>query len=131
METQNRRPVVVSEARTTQIIQSRQEACRAFDAMEVVLVKLGDAVDPSRFWECLATYAAAKVGKEVGIKAPPIMDNDKAGHYAKTTTIEYGKFAGELVADVPKEYLAWLTETEFAKDLGAYVRSEYFRRLPS
>lgn len=99
--------------------------------MEKVLTGLGATVDAPRFWETLATLAAAKCGKTVGAKAPPTMDNAQAMQFAKTTSIEFGKFAGELVADVPKDYLAWLTETEFAKDLAGYVRSDYFRRLPN
>jgi uncharacterized protein len=46
------------------------------------------------------------------------------------TTMPYGKFSGELIADIPEHYLVWMARTGFPKgNLGLLLSLMYEIRL--
>lgn len=85
--------------------------------------------DNDRFWETLATLAAAKVAKVVVDAGPgrEAMTDVQAKRFEQTT-IPRGAHKGEKVGEVECGYWASLADDEFSRDLKRYVASEHFRK---
>lgn len=88
-----------------------------------------------RFWEVLANIAASRCGKKLAVLPAAIvdgnadarMDDAEAARFERTP-VPFGKYAGEMVGDVPVAYWTYVTESAFNRDLIRYMRSNAYQR---
>ncbi len=85
-------------------------------------------LDEPRFWKGLAAVCAARVDMVLvpdGPKGKP-MGTVEAGEFEKSE-VQFGKYRGFNVEDVPAQYLDYLLDNEFQANLRRYVASDHFK----
>lgn len=87
-----------------------------------------EGVNQERLWLILAEAAGAKCGRvliEDGPKNRPM--SDKEAHRFECLEMPSGIHKGTAVGQVPVDYLDWMVNNEFQKDLRRYVLSGRFK----
>jgi hypothetical protein len=83
---------------------------------------------PQRFWEVLGESVSAKLppNPQPVDRFPPMGEQEAARF--EIVALPYGKHRGEMVGNVPCDYLLFLTEgDEFSQRLRRYVKSKRFQ----
>lgn len=83
--------------------------------------------DEERFWDLLATMAAAKGGKVLVPDGPQHAMTTNEAQAFEQTKVPWGIYKGEKVIHVPPAYWIKILEGDFALRLKRYVTSQYFK----
>lgn len=103
-------------------------ARKAGDEAFALLQKAPEA-SHGRFFETIANKAAAAVGLEVvkRNRSSCMLEADAVRFAAQG--MPYGKHAHIPIKDIDPEYLLWLAESDFARDMRLYVQTPFFKKL--
>lgn len=83
-----------------------------------------------RFWETIASLAAAKIGKHLADAPPAQMTDGQACAFA-ATGMPFGRYEGDLIRDIPDSYWHWLQYGEWSTQLRQYLNSPYYQNKTS
>jgi len=83
-------------------------------------------VDEDRFWECVATQAAAHLGMKLVMDGPSDKMSDREASRFEDTVMPFGIHRNSKVGDVAPSYFVSLLEGEFTQQLKRYVGCKRF-----
>jgi len=102
-----------------------------FDPLNVALELLGrEPYDKTRFFEIMERLCRDKIDFFVHNKKPTPtgpMTEQEASQFERVE-ITFGKYKGDTVGSLPIDYILFLTESNFSRQLSRYVQSVRFDR---
>lgn len=86
------------------LIHARKEGEAAYSFLEDVERALESPLEKTRFWETVLN----KIAKEKGSNEPQSYMDDKEAREFEKRTLDFGKYRGRRIEEVPLTYLDWL-----------------------
>lgn len=118
---------------TTKVIENVQAGKDAADAVKF----FSDFGQPLHFWVVLAELVEQQLALH---RPPPPIEIDirgldqfpfnelQARNFESVSGPSYGRYANQLVRDIPGNYLEWLAEGDtFTKELHRYIASKWYQ----
>ena len=102
-------------------IKAREAAATLIEIGEETVAS--ERLDGRKFWVAVAAMASDRAG--ISNETPETlatMTDDQSRQFG-STSMPFGQYRGTRVDEVPLDYLSWIADDQFLRDLPRYLRS--------
>lgn len=112
-------------------LETRIQARKAADEIMELVIEESRRHSPEarHFLMCLLDQLGQLLNEESPVVEQPqnngAMSDDDARHWERHYRIDFGKYSGQLIKDVPLDYLLWIDDDAFRRQLRRYLASDH------